>query len=127
MKQNGFTTGIIKTLFYPACLLLLILLILQNDAWEKRFIEQRKESEKLKQNINRLTKVVERIGKQFDRGVMAVNTSNGSDKVIDNSKWLHPHIPNFLKGKLPTRLLKVLIQRVNFTRYMDFKVLIQKE
>ena len=102
MKQNGFTTGIIKTLFYPACLLLLILLILQNDAWEKRFIEQRKESEKLKQNINRLTKVVERIGKQLDRGVIAVNTSNGSDKVIDSSKWLHPHIPNFLQGELPT-------------------------
>ena len=102
MKQNGFTTGIIKTLFYPACLLLLILLILQNDAWEKRFIEQRKESEKLKQNINRLTKAVERIGKKFDRGVMAIKTSNHSDKVADSSKWLHPHVPNFLKGKSPT-------------------------
>ena len=102
MKQNGFTTNIIRTLFYPACLLLLVLLILQNDSWEQRFIEQRKESEKLKQNISRLTKIIERLGKKLDRGVMAIQTPNAPNKMNDNSKWLHPHVSNFLKGQSPT-------------------------
>lgn len=101
MKQNGFTEVVIKLLFYPVFVLLLVLIILQNDAWEQRFIEQRKETEKLKQNINRLSKTLINLEEKIDTGVVSRTASKDDNQNESKSNWLSPHVPNFLNGDAP--------------------------
>ena len=101
MKKNGFTETVTKVIFYPIFLILLIILVLQNDSWEKRFIEQRKEAEKLKQNINRLSKIVIGIGEKIESGTIGVKASHSGDHKDLRAKWLAPNEPNFLNGDAP--------------------------